>query len=389
MSEKVYMGASISDIHFGAKDPAKLYNELKSSFLNYIKELPVLDFVMITGDYYDKRISMDSEAAKYSILFLSELLELSKEKGFVVRMLQGTKSHDNDQLRILEMLMAKNGDYNFNVIYTLSEETLFDNFRVLYIPEEYMTDAEDYYADAFHKDQRYDMIFMHGLVTDAAFVAEGQESEIVSNKAPIFETSKLISMSLGAVISGHIHTPMIIKDKFYYTGSFSRWSHGEEADKGFNIISYSPVRGQCNVEFIKNIYAPEYVTLRIANEEFFNCPIENIINKLTTMVHDTTSEFIRFKIYIPESYEKPNLLINAVKEVFNANKRVKTIFEVTSKANKERAIKEKIDILMKKYQFIFDKKISYEKKISLFVKEKYGTDIDEDEVRDYIYGAIK
>ena len=78
-----------------------------------------------------------------------------------------------------------------------------------------MTDAEDYYADAFHKDQRYDMIFMHGLVTDAAFVAEGQESEIVSNKAPIFETSKLISMSLGAVISGHIHTPMIIKDKFY------------------------------------------------------------------------------------------------------------------------------------------------------------------------------
>ena len=389
MSEKVYMGASISDIHFGAKDPVKLYNELKNSFLNYIKDLPVLDFVMITGDYYDKRISMDSEAARYSILFLSNLLQLSKEKGFVVRMIQGTKSHDNDQLRILEMLMAKNGHYDFKVIYTLSEETLFDNLRFLYIPEEYMTDAEEYYKDKFHKDQRYDMIFMHGLVTDAAFVSEHQESEITSNKAPIFETSKLVSMSLGAVISGHIHTPMVIKNKFYYTGSFSRWSHGEEADKGFNIISYSPVRGQCNVEFIKNIYAPEYTTLKIADENFFNCPIENIINKLTTLVNDTTSEFIRFKIYIPESYENPNLLINSVKEVFSANKRVKTIFEVTSKANKEKAIKEKIDILMKKYQFIFDKKVSYEKKISLFIKEKYGTDIDEDEVRDYIYGAIK
>lgn len=389
MSEKVYMGASISDIHFGAKDPVKLYNELKSSFLNYIKELPVLDFVMITGDFYDKKISMDSEAARYSILFLSELLELSKEKEFAVRMIQGTKSHDNDQLRILEMLMAKNGNYDFKVVHNLSEEILFDNLRILYIPEEYMIDPEEYYTEAFHKDQRYDLIFMHGLVTDAAFVADGQESEISSSKAPIFETSKLISMTLGAVISGHIHTPMIIKDRFYYTGSFSRWCHGEEAEKGFNIISYSPVRGQCNVEFIKNLYAPEYKTIKISSEEFFNCPIENILNKLTTIVSDTSAQFIRFKIYIPESYDKPNLLINAVKEIFSANKRVKTVFEVTSKANKEKAIKEKIDILMKKYQFIFDRKVSYEKKISLFVKERYGTDIDEDEVRNYIYGAIK
>ena len=46
-------------------------------------------------------------------------------------------------------------------------------------------------------------------------------------KAPIFELAYLTEACYGPVIAGHIHTPMNMDNKFYYTGSYSNWMFGD------------------------------------------------------------------------------------------------------------------------------------------------------------------
>ena len=51
-----------------------------------------------------------------------------------IRIIQGTESHDNNQLEILDIL-AKNKQLDFKIFYEVAEEELFPDFNVLYVPE--------------------------------------------------------------------------------------------------------------------------------------------------------------------------------------------------------------------------------------------------------------
>ena len=51
-----YKGVMIADIHFGALPVERLYNELEI-FLDFI-EKKSLDFIVILGDWFDKKINL-------------------------------------------------------------------------------------------------------------------------------------------------------------------------------------------------------------------------------------------------------------------------------------------------------------------------------------------
>ena len=71
----VFVEAHISDIHFGATDPAKQFKILKEQFLDYIDKLQVLDIVSINGDIFDHKFMANSDAVMYACNFI-ELLDL-------------------------------------------------------------------------------------------------------------------------------------------------------------------------------------------------------------------------------------------------------------------------------------------------------------------------
>ena len=375
-----YKGVMIADIHFGALPVERLYNELEI-FLDFI-EKKSLDFIVILGDWFDKKINLNSKDAKYSTVFFERICQICIDNDIKLRIIQGTESHDNSQLEVLEIL-AKNKPVDFKVFYEVEEEELFPDFNVLYVPEEYINSIDEKYGKYMNK--KYDMIFGHGMIQEVKFAALIQSSETTMKKAPIFKSKMLCDMCYGPIFFGHIHTKDIFNDRLYYVGSYSRWKFGEEEDKGFYYVKYENDTKEFEAKFIVNDKAMKYDTIEIYEKEsgFYKLNTENQIKYIQNLIQSFEYDFLRLQFYIPQGYENENLLINMVNESFGKYKNLKLDFKVNSKIKSKREVEEKINLLLDKYGFIFDNKIDTYTKINKFILEKYNKDISVEKIKEY------
>ena len=375
-----YKGVMIADIHFGALPVERLYNELEI-FLDFI-EKKSLDFIIILGDWFDKKINLNSKDAKYSTVFFERICQICVDNSIKLRIIQGTESHDNSQLEVLEIL-AKNKPVDFKVFYEVEEEELFPDFNVLYVPEEYINSIDEKYGKYMNK--KYDMIFGHGMIQEVKFAALIQSSETTMKKAPIFKSKMLCDMCYGPIFFGHIHTKDIFNDRLYYVGSYSRWKFGEEEDKGFYYVKYENDTKEFEAKFIVNDKAMKYDTIEIYEKEsgFYKLNTENQIKYIQNLIQSFEYDFLRLQFYIPQGYENENLLINMINESFGKYKNLKLDFKVNSKIKSKREVEEKINLLLDKYGFIFDNKIDTYTKINKFILEKYNKDISVEKIKEY------
>ena len=375
-----YKGVMIADIHFGALPVERLYNELEI-FLDFI-EKKSLDFIVILGDWFDKKINLNSKDAKYSTVFFERICQICIDNDIKLRIIQGTESHDNSQLEVLEIL-AKNKPVDFKVFYEVEEEELFPDFNVLYVPEEYINSIDEKYGKYMNK--KYDMIFGHGMIQEVKFAALIQSSETTMKKAPIFKSKMLCDMCYGPIFFGHIHTKDIFNDRLYYVGSYSRWKFGEEEDKGFYYVKYENDTKEFEAKFIVNDKAMKYDTIEIYEKEsgFYKLNTENQIKYIQNLIQSFEYDFLRLQFYIPQGYENENLLINMLNESFGKYKNLKLDFKVNSKIKSKREVEEKINLLLDKYGFIFDNKLDTYTKINKFILEKYNKDISVEKIKEY------
>lgn len=383
---KTYNYITLADIHFGAFSAKRLYEELEEKVFKFIEtQQKLLDIVFIAGDFYDAKISLDSDSGKYALYFFTKLTKYAVQYNFKIRMIKGTKSHDNSQLKALE-LIAESIECDFKVFNTLGDEWVYPDLHVLYIPEEYIEDQEEYYSEHLNKLYEYDITIMHGLIKETAFVASKQESEVTMKKAPIFDLKKLLGCTKGPIHAGHVHTKAYY-DRFDNVSSFSRWSHGEEEDKGFDFVSYSPVSGKFALEFIVNDMAQKFETIKL-EPDFLNKDLTTVIADsqkiVETAVNERGIDNIKLKYYL-ENDNNSSMIITSLKETFSKDKRVKVDFINKTKAHKEQEESAKIQNIMERYGLIFDKGVPYETKISEFIKNKLNKQIDEDIIRDKIY----
>lgn len=386
-NKKSYVVAVISDIHFGAMKSEDLYDELDKGFLKYLNSLKVVDTVVISGDLFDNKLSLNSQHTKYAFAFLKKLIDICIKKTAKLRIVKGTEFHDNKQLDVLKFLYNSNVD--IKIFDTVGEEELFPNFNVLYIPEEYMNNKDEYYKEYFNKE--YDMIFGHGLVNEVAFVASKQESEITMSRAPIFKSEELLKACRGPIFFGHIHKSQCIKERIFYVGSFSRWIFGEDEPKGFMIVGYTPDTAKFEVEFVENKLAPQYNTMVVDyGSALYQKDEQNQITYILNMVNNLDKDIrLRIIFNIPDDYPNPLLLKTMITDVFSKHKDIKIIInDNNTEKKKKQEMEEKIKTLMSTYDFIFDKGISTEEKISKYIKIKYNKDISIDRMRDYLYQKI-
>ena len=375
-----YKGALIADIHFGALPIDDLYNELQM-FLDYIDKKDI-DFIIILGDWFDRKLNMNSKDAKYSTICFERICQIAMNNNIKVRMIQGTESHDNNQLEILEIL-AKNKHIDFKVFYEVGEEELFPNFNVLYVPEEYITSFDDKYGK--YMNNNYDMIFGHGVIQEVKFASYLQQTEKTMKKAPIFKSNMLMSICDGPIFFGHVHTRDVFHDRVYYVGSYSRWMFGEEEDKGFYTVKYDNKTKEFETKFIVNQLAKRYDTIEIYDKDtrFYKLDKESQIKYLISILDGIDYDFIRIQFYIPDDYSEYNFLISMITESFSKYKNVKLDFKVNSKIKSRKQVEEKINILLERYGFIFDNKIDCYTKIRQFIIEKFNKDISIDKIKDF------
>lgn len=260
----------IADIHFGKKNDQKLYNDLKKNFLNeipnIINEYNHLNMIVIEGDLFDRVIKMTEPSSNYVLKFITELCELSIEYNFYIRLIQGTKSHDNNQLNNFNHLEIK---YPlFKMYKTVNEEKIIINnkeFHILYLPESYPEDYSKYYKDYF--DKNYDMIFGHGMIDFVAFTGNEDINKKIKRNESVHSVDKLSSICKYFCIFGHIHDFKNYKneDKIMYVGSFERFSFADQEDKGFLLTRIDVENEETEVIFYENENASKYKIIDISD----------------------------------------------------------------------------------------------------------------------------
>ena len=371
-------GLVISDIHFDALNSKKLYDELNKYFLNKIRkyEKNELDLVVLAGDFYDHKVSLNSEASKFSIEFLNKLVNLARIKNFSIRILKGTKNHDLDQLNNFLYLQEKKS-IDLRIINTVTSET-FKDVDILYLPEQYMEDKKEFYKNFFNK--KYDLCFFHGTFKHVEFVSNLVTSERPISDAPIFSIKEFQNMIKGPVIGGHIHIASNYKNKIFYTGSFSRWKFGEEKNKGFRTFEYDEATGEYVVKFVTNKDADLYITKNIENLVDVN-DIENLnkqIEKIKTFKKERNIKNLRIVIG-DQSIDPSNLDI--MKQYFSENEDNNIKLSLNKKVHRQ---KNDNDELEKKYSFLFNNKYDMDKIISKYLETHDNITLNEEIIKEII-----
>lgn len=385
-----YKGIVISDIHVGAMNIEKLHTEYKEVFLSYLKNLKRLDFLIVCGDFFDHKFFLNDKETTMAYRMLKELLLICKEKNTAVRFIYGTESHECDQYHILDLLKIYE---NVKIIKQVEEEELLDNLHVLYLPEEYLFNKEEYYQPYFSNIKKYDYIFGHGVIREVwkeqVAHIEKKTANSKRKKAPIFTSSELLYCCKGQVFFGHYHINYDLDEKIFSIGSFSRWKFGEEGRKGFYELEVK--KDKYKATFIENTLADRFETVSYG----YDAPIfsshealEEASNGIDKLIENANHNHVRFIFNIPASAENPEATMNFLKERFKQNDNVKIEIVHGYMEERKKRHQEEIEESNQKYAFIYDKNLSLEDKTSRFLSVEYSKELSIEETAKYLYKPL-
>jgi hypothetical protein len=257
---------ALGDLHWGAVPPGELQEELDSVLFPWL-EANEFDALVQLGDWFHRRLDLDGADAKAAMWTVVRLCQLCQSRGVPFRIVKGTISHDYTQLANYRPLET---EYPvFRVVTTAMHEELLPGFDVLWMPEEYPTNYDDFYRPfLFGEDGSvfvYDAIFGHGELDVAVKWSEASEGERHYGGTPCHSAESLLGHASGPVWFGHVHVMVRYKKRLGYPGSFTRWCHGEEQPKGFDVLDVGPARGTSRtvrVSQVPNAAAPLHSAVR-------------------------------------------------------------------------------------------------------------------------------
>lgn len=364
-NKNVFNILNIADIHFGKKNDLKLYNDLKANFIDeipkIIKKYNHLNMLVIEGDLFDRVIKMTESPSNYVLKFVTELCELSNKYNFYFRIIQGTKSHDNNQLNNFNHLEIK---YPlFKIIRTVNSEILDYvvgdceyQYNMLYLPEECPENYKNYYYSYFNNENHYDCIFGHGMMDFVAFNGDDEEikKKIKRNEA-VHSVEKLNLLSEYFTIFGHIHDKKNYKNKnkIMYVGSFERFSFKDQEPKGFLLTRIDPETDETEAIFYENKNASKYNVLNLSLYKF-----------------DSTEEKLKF-------IEKEKAQCDYLKVLIDSKESnkdlLKGVIDSNIKIESENTLPN--DVVDKKYMFLIKKELPFDKSISKFIEITTGNKV--------------
>lgn len=253
---------NVGDIHF--IHPQTPTSHIVKNFRHEIiqdKVLSKIDLLFISGDVFDRQSTYDDPRVGEVENLITELLWKCAEHNVVVRIVEGTPSHDWKQSRffIRQAGMARI-PVNIHYAEKLSIEKIEAlGISVLYVPDKWNpTSTEDTLNEVkallkIHGLKRVDFALMHG-----AF--DYQLPAIV--KEPSHNSEAYHAIVKHLIFIGHVHISMP-KDRIVPSGSFERLTHGEEGPKGFHIAKVDLSTGDFTLTFMENKRAKIYKTLDV------------------------------------------------------------------------------------------------------------------------------
>lgn len=270
--------ASISDIHLGhRRTPAS--EIIKNLYLAFPDnaETADLDIIFLAGDVFDEVLHLSDDDVWEINVWVSNFLRLCKKHDILVRVLEGTPSHDRKQSKIFPTVNASaNIGANLKYVTAISIEYIQElDKTVLYVPDEATPTTEETYS------QVTEMLKARGLDKVDFAVMHGQFEFHLPPfiKAPKHNSEQYLNLVKYLIFVGHIHQHSVV-ERIITHGSFDRLCHGDEAPKGHVRVSLWE-NGEYSIKFVENFDAKKYVTINCENLE-----IEDTLNLIGLRVKD-------------------------------------------------------------------------------------------------------
>lgn len=241
--------AFISDVHVGHnKVPAcDIVDGLYAAFPDN-EETAALDAIFIAGDFFDRQLHLSADHMDEIQMFIVYLLQLCERNNIVLRVLEGTPSHDRKQCVLFQQLHKIIGcKADLRWVTELSIERIDSlGIDVLYVPDEWGDGPDSTWKEV--KELLYangldsvDFCIMHGMF-EFQLPPAAQHSSHNSDRY-LGITKRYISI-------GHHHVQRQY-DRILIQGSFDRTKHGEEGDKGHYRVTIRP-EGSDSIRFVPN-----------------------------------------------------------------------------------------------------------------------------------------
>lgn len=250
--------ACVSDIHLGHKRNTTDYivENLKAAFPDNL-ETAELDILFIAGDLFDGLLINNSDDVYQADDFIFYLLRLCKKHDILLRVLEGTPSHDFFQSKRIVHLNENahiGCDLKYFSVLSVEKNDRF-GISILYVPDEWEDSAEKTLT------QVHELLALNGLNSVDIACMHGnfphQLPEVV--KAQKHDPQAYLDLVKYLVFVGHVHKHSVF-DRIIAQGSFDRMSHNEEEPKG-HVRATLNRDGSYEVQFVENPRARIFKTI--------------------------------------------------------------------------------------------------------------------------------
>lgn len=355
---------TFSDLHIAHK---MIDKEVLDNLVSDIKRLVKPDSIIVfCGDLMHKKVEFNDIYAQQAIELLKEIDNLTIPAYFI----EGTYSHDYKYIDTVSKIQFKNIHFIRTVTEMEIKNNLNEKLKVLFVPEEYVSDQNEYYKDTiYNKRKKYDLVVMHGTFNDVLFHNVNIEKQPML-RSPRFESSDFERHTL--TLSGHIHKHQVLgkKKNVIYVGSYSMMNFGD--DKSNNILSVDIDKDNKTFEYkvYENTASQTFedITVDESNKEKF----ENEI--LTKIKNKTNRHNIRVFLKLND-----NLITNILKEL-KKDGYIRSLITESVDENVIKESQEQEEVI--DYSAIYNGKI--EEQIKTYIMNKYSIDMDLDKIKNYL-----
>jgi len=231
---------AISDIHIGHnKNPAKsIADNIITLFTKYYKDIIDADIIVISGDFWDKLLTMDHNDAIIGLELFKYLYEYAKKIGALLIAMKGTDSHDLDQMKVFSSLGLAGGKYIYiDTVKILNLSKYGINMNVLFVPDNMGSNHLELEEMIRTELNNYNLIKVDVAITHGTFKFQIPVESDQARDEEFYE-----SIVEYIIINGHHHT-YTAHGKIVNVGSVDRLKQGEEEDKGIAVITIHPIHG--------------------------------------------------------------------------------------------------------------------------------------------------
>lgn len=278
----------LSDVHlFHDKTPTEhIVNNLIKAVPNN-ETMSQYDMIVISGDLFDRAVFLPNTDVWHAHRFVHHLVSVCERFDIVLRILEGTPSHDWKQSAMVTEVVKERGnkcDAKHITILSIEHIQRF-GLDVLYVPDEWGSGCASTFMEVKelliqHGLEKVDLAVMHGCFNY-------QFPVNLVGKPDVHDENSYLDITRYGVVIGHYHTPSKF-ERIYVPGSFDRLKHNEEEAKGHLILTLKP-NEEFLVEFVENKNAMIYKTF-----DFTGKPMNEIVSNLAEFVKDNErQQYIR------------------------------------------------------------------------------------------------